>query len=620
MKPAIPRQSGVAVILAAGTGQRLQPLTADLPKALVPINGTPLLERTLRLLEQAGFGQVHIVVGHAAQAIRDFVAAGEWALDIGMIENPDYARANNNRSVLAAKDVLCRNDVLLIECDIVFNAAALAALLDAGEDSGAGNAMLVAPNTPWMDGAVVEAGHDGRIVRRLMPDRSAPDPAHLKTANLHRLTRQFSAEVLIPMIEELGGEGDGLYYDDVIGNAIAQRRAVFTAIRAPANSWYEVDHSADRKVAEDLFDATEAGGAALPARHGGYWRLPDFQDSSLLVNPYFPPPAFVGELLAAGDALLRGYPSGQRDQTILAERAVGVSADRLAVGNGASELVLALLAATGGRVAIAAPSFEEYFNRLEAGQLVLVEQDRPDRNCSVEELLAAARTAGASTIVHVNPQNPTGHLTPAEQLEQMIAQAGAEGMRVIVDESFIDFADPSQRVSLLQDSVLDCHPNLAVIKSISKSYGIPGVRLGVLAAAPHLVGDVRARLPIWNINSFAEHALEILPRYRVAYEQGLAASRAARDRLIGALAAVPFLTPWPSAANFVFCEVAPPWTARLLTSTLLRHHHILIKDCTGKLGIGAGEFIRIAVGTNQQADRLGRAMANLPETAQVLSG
>lgn len=601
-------QPPAAVILAAGLGMRLRPYTNLIPKPLTALGRERLLERTLRLLADQGVEEAWIVTGHAADAIESFVSGREWGLEVRLVHNEHYATANNILSVAAARDALESRDVVLIEGDVAFSASSLAALLECDRP----NAMLVSPYTTYMDGAVVTMDGQGRVTRRLHPDRLDPDPEWFKTLNITRLSSDFSREVLLPLLDSVGSAGSSLYYDDLFGIAIDLKLAEFGAVVASEDSWFEVDNIADLKIARDLFGAIEEEALTLQGRHGGYWKFPSFQDSCLLVNPWFPTPEFMAELLGDGDRLVRSYPSGQADQAILAERAFGVRSDFLAVGNGASELILVALDLMTGVVAMSAPSFEEYYNRLPADRLSLYDGAEPWHRADPAGLAAHAERVGAGAVILVNPENPTGAMASRQELLELIAAAGRAGRRVLVDESFADFPDSEERFTLLDDALLEASPHLLVLKSISKSYGVPGIRLGLIAGGDmEEIAAIRQRLAIWNIGSHAERFLELLPRYRSSYEASLDRLATQRKRAQAMLTGCSFLDPKPSAANYHLCEVSSPWTARELVGELLSNHRIIAKDCTGKRGIGDRQCVRFAVGDDRALGRLTEALAAL---------
>ena len=207
-------------------------------------------------------------------------------------------------------------------------------------------------------------------------------------------------------------------------------------------------------------------------------------------------------------------------------------------------------------------------------------------------------------MVLVNPDNPSGNFIPLDGLHQLVAWADRKGIRLLVDESFVDFSDGGESNTLLRNGILAASPHLVVMKSISKSYGVPGLRLGVLASADEtLVASLKKEVAIWNINSFAEYYMQIFGKYQADYEKACAAFRRERDRFYNELNKVDFLKVLPSQANYFLCRVTRKYTATSLATILLDKYGILIKDCSGKKGLEK-EYVRIAVRDRQDNNRL----------------
>jgi len=166
----------------------------------------------------------------------------------------------------------------------------------------------------------------------------------------------------------------------------------------------------------------------------------------------------------------------------------------------------------------------------------------------------------------------------------------------VVDESFIDFADCDKRYTFLKDDILAEYPNMIVIKSISKSYGVPGLRLGVLATSnEELLITLRKYLPIWNINSFAEYFLQIYGCYEKEYAESCNKIAEQRKKLKENLQRISFLKVHDSQANYLMCEVQANFSSKDLAGRLLKEHNLLIKDLSDKEGFYGKDFIRIAV-------------------------
>jgi len=168
--------------------------------------------------------------------------------------------------------------------------------------------------------------------------------------------------------------------------------------------------------------------------------------------------------------------------------------------------------------------------------------------------------------------------------------------RLVLDESFVDFCSYGMESTMLDQNIIERYPNLIAIKSISKSYGVPGIRLGVLASGDfEIIRKIRKHLSIWNINSFGEFFLQIIGKYKKEYKIACERIIGERERFRRELETIPFLKVLPSQANYLMCRCTGDFTARDLTKYLLGNHDIYIKDLTGKKGIKDDRWIRLAV-------------------------
>ena len=158
----------------------------------------------------------------------------------------------------------------------------------------------------------------------------------------------------------------------------------------------------------------------------------------------------------------------------------------------------------------------------------------------------------------------------------------------------MDFAEDGFNSTALNAADLERFPNLVVIKSIGKSYGVGGLRLGVLASSNiDLVKQIKSNVPIWNINSVAEFYLQIIGKYTAQYQESCAKLIQARNALLRDLQGIPYLEPYESQANYIFCKVLDKNALQLATD-LCNKYSILIKDCSGKASI-EDQYIRVAV-------------------------
>jgi histidinol-phosphate/aromatic aminotransferase/cobyric acid decarboxylase-like protein len=292
--------------------------------------------------------------------------------------------------------------------------------------------------------------------------------------------------------------------------------------------------------------------------------------------------------------LLAEYPSGLGVQNLMASEMFACDPEEVLVGNGAAELINALFDFVGGKIGVIFPTFNEYPERIGEANVVPFIPDNADYRYTVADLKKFSKKV--DVLLLINPDNPSGHYLSVDEVEQLAAHLEKNNKRLILDESFVDFADEGVHHSLITSRVLQRPPHLVVIKSISKSYGVPGLRLGVMASGDEdLIASVRTKLSIWNINSFGEFFLQIFGKYRSDYHLACAQISEERARFFARLSQIKFLRVIPSQSNYFLCELKHKYSATELTTELLEQYEILIKDCTGKVGFKGKEYVRIAV-------------------------
>jgi histidinol-phosphate/aromatic aminotransferase/cobyric acid decarboxylase-like protein len=319
----------------------------------------------------------------------------------------------------------------------------------------------------------------------------------------------------------------------------------------------------------------------------------------------------VEELKFKFDALLSSYPSGIEVNSLIAGKYFGLKKEHVCPGNGAAELIRSLMRAVRGDAGIVYPTFEEYPNRAGKSKIVPYYPKGRDFAYTGRDLADYFGRFGVEAVILVNPGNPTGFLLKRGEVLELAAWARRRGIKLIVDESFIDFCDAPEEQTLLTEEILRQYPNLVVIKSISKSFGVPGLRLGIAASADEdLISFLKSDVAIWNINSFAECFLQIFEKYKKDYAKALEQFRLTRKEFVGKLRHVPNLRVLPTQANFVLCEVLGGCRAERLAETLLCGHNILIKDLSGKKGL-SGEYIRLAIRTREENSRLAAALGRV---------
>ena len=228
-----------------------------------------------------------------------------------------------------------------------------------------------------------------------------------------------------------------------------------------------------------------------------------------------------------------------------------------------------------------------------------------DFHYTVDDLMSYYSAHPVDSILLINPDNPSGNFIPKSDVLTLAEWCSLRSIKLVLDESFVDFSTGYPNNTLLSNEILDQYPNLIVVKSISKSFGVPGLRLGVLASSDiNLIDTIKKDVSIWNLNSFAEFYMQIFSKYESDYHKACHKFATERERFWKELNTISYLRVIPSQANYFLCEVLPPFTSHNLTVKLLNESNILIKDCSTKKAFGGRSYIRIAIRNREDNKRL----------------
>lgn len=583
-----------AIILAAGMGKRLKELTSEATKCMVKVNGVAMIDRMMGALDKLGLSRIVVVVGYEGQKLMDYIDALGISTLVEYVNNTVYDKTNNIYSLYLAKDYLVQEDTLLLESDLVFEEAVLQKLIRNPYPS----LVLVDKFESWMDGTVVTLDEHDNIqsfVAKREFDFNRIDE-YYKTVNIYKFSKEFSQLYYVPFLEiYCKALGTNEYYEQVLKVITFLEDPHIKAVKLTGEKWYEIDDVQDLDIAETIFLEGEDKLKRFQKRYGGYWRYPKMLDFCYLVNPYFPNKKLIDEMKANFETLLTQYPSGMQVNSLVAAKNFGLKQDQIIVGNGAAELIKSLMEGITGKVGVLHPSFEEYANRKNKDELVAFVPDNVDYIYTADDLMEFYDNKDIETLLIINPDNPSGNYIKKADVLRICQWAKVRKIRLVVDESFVDFVDVEEDRSLLEQELLNENPHLFVVKSISKSYGVPGLRLGIIASGDkEKIAAMKKDVAIWNINSFAEFYMQIYEKYKSVYTAALQTFYSTRADFIDKLGEISFLRVIPSQANYVLCEVKSPYTSRRLTSMLLEDN-ILIKDLSEKTGFEGKQYVRIAV-------------------------
>lgn len=595
-----------AIILAAGMGKRLGELTKDNTKCMIEVGGQKLIDRMLGQLSELHLNRVILVVGYQAENLINHIGNRyEGKIKIEYIRNDIYDKTNNIYSLALAKEKLQEDDTLLLESDLIFEDRMLKLLTE----NPYPNLALVAKYETWMDGTMVRIDSENNIVS-FVPKKAFrynEVPFYYKTCNIYKFSKEFSRNQYVPFLEAYSkAMGNNEYYEQVLRVITALDKSALRALPITNEKWYEIDDIQDRDIAETLFAEGDDMLNRYHQCYGGYWRFPHLKDFCYLVNPFFPTERMKDEIRANFDTLLTEYPSGMKINSLLGGKYFGIRQDFVCVGNGAAELIKCLIENhCPGKTGFILPTFEEYPNRACKEDKVVFIPDNPDFRYTAKDLMYFYQDKNIKTLLLINPDNPSGNYIPFEELMELIEWTRKNSISFIVDESFVDFTENHQGNSLLHNDILLANPHLTVVKSISKSYGVPGLRLGIIASAnTAMMQKMRKEVAIWNINSFAEFYMQIFNKYEKDYQESCDKFTDERELFFNELNSIPFLRVIPSQANYFLCEVISGYTSAQLTKKLLEESNILIKDCGQKSAFAGRNYIRIAVRDREDNSKL----------------
>lgn len=578
-----------AVILAAGYGSRLRPLTSQMHKTMVPVAGERIVDRIMGSLQLAQVASAVVVLGYRSGEVREYLESRYASLiRLIFVENPDYATTNNIHSLELALESV-DEDFLLIECDLFFETELLRDLIAYPWP----NVALAARYRTGMDGTVLSADTGG-VVEGVFPTYAqGPNfdfSGKFKTLNIYKFSGDFLRHRLRSLVEYYTRtHSTNNYYEVVLGIVIYLRSAEIRILDVSERRWAEIDDINDLAKAEYMF-RPEGRYDLLSSSHGGYWNV-DVLDFCYIRNMYFPTPSVFGDIRFNLEKLLCNYGSSRAVLNRELSHYLLVPEECCCVLNGASQGIKLLPEVLGAEhAATFTPGFDEYlavFRRVSTADA---------ESASALDLVAMASRVGAGAVVLANPCNPTGRCYSQADVIAFVEAAAQANLYAIVDESFIDFA--GEQSASLSGWLLENRVQRAlIIKSLSKCLGAPGLRLGyVFSADSGLIAAMNARIPIWNLNSPAQYFLELLLKYRPEITASFQKTIADRDAFLHLLRDVEFLHPFPSAANFILCRLAEGGPgADALARQMLAASGIYIKNCTSKFPAGRGEFVRFAV-------------------------
>lgn len=597
------------IILAAGMGSRLKKLTQKKPKCMVEVSGVTLIERALKQLDKLHLNRIVIVTGYSSDILTNFANGLDIVTPIVYVNNDIYDQTNNIYSLYLAKDFLESDDTLLLESDLIFEEGILEKIINDKEE----NLALVDKYESWMDGTCLIVGENDEI-ESFVPGRKfdfTNSNNYYKTVNIYKFSKDFSRRYYVPFLEAYSKAlGYNEYYEEVLRIITILDNPIIKAKKLNGELWYEIDDEADLDIAESFFPKDDYDRLdKIQYRYGGYWRYPKLTDFCCPINSFYPPQKMKDEIVASFNSLVTQYPSGNEVNSLLAGKIYGIDHNMVIVGNGIPELIREIMNQVHGKVGVIQTAFNEYTRRVQ-GEKIVYTPDSEDFSYTVNDLIRYFSKQKVDSLIISNPDNSSGNFILRDDMERLVQWCDNNGITIVVDESFIDYAEWSY--SLLEEDVLGKYKKLVVIRSISEPHGMPGIRLGILASADQeIIDNIRQNISIWNVNSIAEFYMQIFEKYKKQYLISLAEIIKERKRFIGQLSLIEGIRVIESQSNHLMVEITNGLTARDVTKMLLNECNILVKDLSVKRMNINHQYIRIAIRSSKENDNFVCCLTNV---------
>ena len=577
---------------------------------MVPVNGKTLIEYAIESLIEAKIKKLTLVVGYKKEVLKDFLNGKYSEIEINYIDNDVFDTTNNIYSLYLAKDVLAQDDTILLESDLIFDRNIIKEII---EDKNP-NLAVVSPFETWMDGTCALLDEQNVIKGILGKSEFDWDKTnhYYKTVNIYKFSKDFATTVYMPFLKAYQtAYGKNEYYETVLKVISFLGNSTFKAHSVDGSRWYEIDDSADLAIAETRFSEDYRHFNSMSRNLGGFWRYPSMLDYSSFVNPYFPPKSMIEEIKANFESLLVNYPSGHKQQGVLAGKIFGINPNYVAVGNGVTELIARYSDCTEGKMVVTDSISSVYSSLFGNERTIYLNQDIIS-SCEIQDILACVEESCAKTVLLMNPCQPINRLFSDAEVFTLLGKLKEKDIMLIFDESYVDYSEKNKRFSLMRDEVLEKYPNLVIVKSFSKCYGIPGIRLGILVNGnKDFISDILGRTSVWNINSYGENFLQIFDKYKKDYTIACDKFIEERNRFTNLLSEISWLEVYPSQANYILCKIRCDFTSESLAINLLDKYNILIKDLSQKKENEENQFIRLAVRSSIDNDKLITALKEI---------
>jgi threonine-phosphate decarboxylase len=362
----------------------------------------------------------------------------------------------------------------------------------------------------------------------------------------------------------------------------------------------------------DLFDVRSHNPSYFSVKESAVYKGP-LLDFCIPVNLHFPPPQMVQRIGERLPEILRYYPDYAEVHARHIAEITGIPPEWIVPANGSTEIITRLCHLTRGPILTPIPTFSRWTDlptELGIPLHTITHDVRRNFRLTVPEFVSRVAELGVRMLVISNPNNPTGAWFEAGEIAELVLSL-PEVELIVIDESFLDFSDLESATSLITKA-----QNLVVVKSLGKSLGWHGVRLGYAAMNPRAAELLRSQLPFWNINGLAAYILTTLSEFKDEFRQSLSLVADDRTYMMNQLETIPGIRVFSSKANFLYVELPPEIPGRKLRDRLLEEYGLMVRECSNKIG-SSEQYLRLAVQTKEAVDLLVHALSHELAWTQV---
>tara|TARA_B100001094_G_C18196294_1_gene811437 strand:- start:9757 stop:11532 length:1776 start_codon:yes stop_codon:yes gene_type:complete len=577
----------IAIILAAGYGNRMRPLTDNEHKTLLKINNITIIDNIIDSLITNSINKVVIVTGYRANELKKYLLNNYNNVNFQFVYNKDFKTTNNIFSLsLAFKKIEIDSDIILIESDLIYDHKIIENLIKSSKK----NIALVSKYHSGMDGTVVKIGSKNKITEVIPPHLQDSDFSFsdkFKTLNIYKFSQDFTNNIFSKLLNYYSEViDDNCYYELVLGILIYMQKEDIYSLLVDNRDWIEVDDTNDIRIAEYKFAKSQKKDI-LGKAWGGYWNY-DIIDFSFIRNMYFPTPSMIADVKNNIEELIWNYGSSNKIFNQKLSYYLLKDESKLCALNGAAQIYPFINNKySNSRALIPNPTFGEY-------EKIFNNKDYYGDNGSFNFNEISKKILNNDIIVFVNPNNPTGTMAKTENIFELIKKYPMK--LFIIDESFIDFSNSPSVSEMPNADLLD---NFLIIRSMSKSHGFPGVRIGyVYSNNLKMIKDISQSLPVWNFNSVAEYFLEIMLKYRNEFDKSIEKTISDRLEFSNLLKKQDWVERvFNSESDFILVETKAKIAE--LINELLEFHNIYIREISNKFKDGKTYF-RFAVRTGYE--------------------